>query len=186
MSGTEAEVAYYKWFKQHYKGIGDAQQSWIDTCVRTKKVKMVHGFTFFFPDCHMQGSGYITNSTNIMNAPVQHFATAEIIPIAVAYMWHAMKAMESYLVNTIHDSVIAELHPEEQQLFTDYSLHAFTTCVYYYLKEVYDVDFNVPLGIGVKIGEHWGTGEEVKCVPMSPYKMDGIDYSELITEWIND
>lgn len=185
-SGTEAEVAYYKWFNEHYNGIGDAQQSWIDTAVKTKKVKMIHGFTFFFPDCHMQSSGYVTNSTNIKNYPVQHFATAEIIPIAVAYMWHAMKTMESFLVNTIHDSVIAELHPDEHQQFTDYSLHAFTTLVYHYLQAVYGVEFNVPLGIGVKIGEHWGTGSEVKCVPLPPYEMLGIDYSQLITEWIED
>jgi len=184
-SGTEAEVSYYKWFNEHYVGIGDAQQGWIDEALKTKKVKLVHGFTFFFPDCTMQGSGYVTNSTNIKNYPVQSFATAEIIPLAVTYMWHAMKSMESYLVNTIHDSVIAELHPDEHDTFTEYSLHAFTTCVYYYLKQVYGVEFNVPLGIGVKIGEHWGEGEEVKCVPMAPYLMDDIDYDELITEWVD-
>jgi DNA polymerase I-like protein with 3'-5' exonuclease and polymerase domains len=183
-TGTKAEVEYYKWFASHYSGIAKAQQRWIDGAQRTKEVKMIHGFTFFFPDCHMNQNGYVTNSTNIKNYPVQHFATAEIIPIAVVYMWHAMKEMESFLVNTIHDSVISEVHPDEHQQFTEYSLHAFTTCVYHYLKEVYGVEFNVPLGIGVKIGTpNWGTGDEVKCVPMPPYKMDGIDYTQLITEW---
>jgi len=187
MSGTDAEVKYYKWFNEHYSGIGKAQQGWIDTALRTKEVKMLHGFSFFFPDCHMQRSGYVTNSTNIKNYPVQHFATAEIIPIAVFYMWHAMRDMESFLVNTIHDSVISEVHPDEHEEFKEYSLHAFTTCVYHYLKEVYGVEFNVPLGIGVKLGEpHWGTGKEVKCVPLPPYEMEGIDYTELITEWIDD
>lgn len=186
MSGTKAEVAYYEWFASHYSGIAKAQQKWIDRCQRTKEVNMIHGFTFFFPECHMSSSGYVQNSTNIKNYPVQHFATAEIIPIAVVYMWHAMKYMESFLVNTIHDSVISEVHPDEHDLFREYSLHAFTTCVYFYLKEVYNVEFNVPLGIGVKIGEpHWGTGDEVKCVPLPPYDMDGIDYSQLITEWVD-
>lgn len=186
MSGTKAEVTYYQWFAKHYSGIAKAQQRWIDRCQRTKEVNMIHGFTFFFPECHMGHNGYVQNSTNIKNYPVQHFATAEIIPIAVVYMWHAMKNMESFLVNTIHDSVISEVHPDEHQQFRDYSLHAFTNCVYHYLKEVYGVEFNVPLGIGVKIGKtHWGTGDEVKCVPLPPYDMDGIDYSELITEWID-
>ena len=185
-SGTKAEVAYYTWFSAHYSGIAKAQQRWIDNAQRTKEVKMIHGFKFFFPECHMQSSGYVTNSTNIKNYPVQHFATAEIIPIAVVYMWHAMKDMESFLVNTIHDSVISEVHPDEHQMFTDYSLHAFTTCVYHYLKVVYGVEFNVPLGIGVKIGEpNWGTGHEVKCVPLPPYDMDGINYDQLITDWID-
>ena len=185
-TGTKGQMAYYKWFADHYSGIAKAQQGWIDRCIRTKEVNMIHGFTFFFPECHRTSSGYVQNSTNIKNYPVQHFATAEIIPIAVVYMWHAMKHMESFLVNTIHDSVISEVHPDEHQQFRDYSKHAFTTCVYHYLKQVYDVEFNVPLGIGVKIGEpSWGTGDEVKCVPLPPYDMEGIDYSELITEWID-
>ena len=182
-SGTKEQVRYYKWFANHYSGIADAQQGWIDKAMRTKEVEMIHGFKFFFPECTMQASGYVTSSTNIKNYPVQHFATAEIIPIAVVYMWHAMKSMESFLVNTIHDSVIAELHPDEHEQFQEYSLHAFTTLVYHYLKEVYGVEFNVPLGIGVKIGEHWGEGDEITCVPMAPYTMDDIDYTELITEW---
>jgi hypothetical protein len=70
MSGTKAEVAYYKWFASHYSGIAKAQQRWIDNAQRTKEVKMIHGFKFFFPDCHMQQSGYVTNSTNIKNYPV--------------------------------------------------------------------------------------------------------------------
>ena len=182
--GTKREMNYYKWFAEHYSGISTAQENWIARCERTKEVEMIHGFKFFFPDCHMSQSGYVSNSTNIKNYPVQHFATAEIIPIAVVYMWHAMKDMESFLVNTIHDSVISEVHPDEHQQFRDYSLHAFTTCVYHYLKEVYNVEFNVPLGIGVKIGEpNWGTGGEQTCVPKPPYDMDGIDYTQLITEW---
>ena len=186
MTGTEAEVAYYEWFTEHYSGIGEKQQEWIDECLRHKQFSIATGFTFFFPDCHMQHSGYVTNSTNIKNIPVQHLATAEIIPIAVTYLWHAMKTMESFIVNTIHDSAIAELHPDEHEQFEVYCLHAFTTLVYFYLKEVYGIEFNVPLGIGVKIGDHWGTGHERKCVPMAPYLMDGINYEELITEWVND
>jgi DNA polymerase I-like protein with 3'-5' exonuclease and polymerase domains len=184
-SGTDAEVAYYDWFKEHYSGIADAQQKWIDEALTRKRVTVVHGFRFFFPHCKMSNSGYVSNTTNIKNYPVQHFATAEIIPIAIVYQWHLMRQMKSFLVNTVHDSVISELHPEEHQEFRDVSLHAFTYLCYHYLKEVYDVEFNVPLGIGVKIGDNWGTGKELKCVPLPPYKMEGIDYAELITEWID-
>jgi DNA polymerase I-like protein with 3'-5' exonuclease and polymerase domains len=185
-SGTKAEVAYYDWFKEHYKGVGDTQQAWIDQALKTKKVRLIHGFTFFFPECKLSASGYVTGTTNICNYPVQHFATAEIIPIAVTYMWHLMKEMKSFLVNTIHDSAIAEVHPDEVDTFREYSKYSFTYLVYHYLKEVYDVEFNVPLGIGCKLGEHWGEGTELKCVPLPPYDMEGIDYSELITDWVED
>jgi len=125
-------------------------------------------------------------STNLFNYPVQPFATAEIIPVAIVYLWHMMLHLDSFLVNTVHDSVISELHPDEQDIFTEYSLYAFTTLVYFYLKEVYNVEFNVPLGIGVKIGDNWGTGHEQKCSPRPPYLMEGIDYSNLLTEWVDD
>jgi len=184
-SGTPEQVAYYEWFAKHYNGIAEAQQDWIDQALIHKRVKMIHGFRFFFPHCHMSQSGYVSNTTNIKNYPVQHFATAEIIPIAIVYIWHLMKDMESFLVNTVHDSVVGEIHPDEVDEYRECSKYAFTYLVYHYLKEVYDVEFNVPLGIGVKIGANWGKGEELKCVPLPPYRMEGIDYKQLITEWID-
>ena len=184
-SGTEAEVAYYEWFNKHYSGIADAQQKWIDEALTTGHVTVAHGFKFHFPHCSLGHNGYVSSSTNIKNYPVQHFATAEIIPIAIVYQWHLMRLMKSFLVNTVHDSVISELHPDEHDEFRLISLHSFTYLCYHYLKEVYDVEFNVPLGVGVKIGENWGKGHELKCVPLPPYRMKGIDYKELITDWID-
>ncbi len=185
-SGTEGEQAYYRWFSEHYTGIAEVQQQWLDQALTHKKVKLLHGFTFYFPYCRLTSSGYIEQSTNICNYPVQHFATAEIIPIAVVYLWHLMKAMQSFLVNTVHDSAIAELHPKEHKEFMECSKYAFTYLVYYYLKEVYNVEFNVPLGVSCKIGSNWGTGKELKCVPRSPYVMEGIDYTNLNTDWVED
>ena len=89
------------WFKEHYAGIRTQQQSWIDEAVRSKKVVLPHGFVFHFPNCKITGSGYVTDTTSICNFPVQHFATGEIIPIAVVYLWHLMRGMESFLVNTV-------------------------------------------------------------------------------------
>lgn len=185
-TGTPGQMAYYKWFAEHYTGISKAQQEWLDQALTTKKVRMLHGFTFYFPYCRLTPSGYIEQSTNICNYPVQHFATAEIIPIAVVYLWHLMKAMKSFLINTVHDSAIAELHPKEHKEFMECSKYAFTHLVYYYLKEVYNVEFNVPLGVSCKIGTNWGIGTELKCVPMSPYSMEGIDYTNLNTDWVED
>lgn len=182
-SGTEGEVAYYEWFKKHYVGISKTQQGWKDEAVVHKSVRMVHKFVFHYPDASMNSKGYVQGSTNIMNYPIQSFATAEIIPLAIVYLWHLMKEMESFINNTVHDSTITELHPDEEEEFKECALHAFTTLVYYYLKEVYDVEFNVPLGLGVKIGNHWGKGIEYVCSPLPPFLMDGVDYTDLQTDW---
>ena len=114
---------------------------------------------------------YITNTPSICNYPVQSYATADIIPIAVTKLWHEMKAreMKSFLVNTIHDSAISELHPDEDEEFKEVSFDAFTNYVYHYLHTVYHDDFTVPLGAEVKIGSHWSEGTEDSVSVEPPY-----------------
>ena len=67
--------------------------------------------------------------------------------------------MKSFLVNTVHDSVIAEIAPGEEETFTALCRRAFTSDVFAYLQGVYKVKFICPLGTEVKIGSHWGSGE---------------------------
>ncbi len=112
----------------------------------------------------MQRSGYVTNTSSICNYPVQSLATADIIPIALVYMWHRMKEhnVTSFIVNTIHDSIIMEVHPDEQEIIHDLGVDSFTYSVYNYLSSVYGIEFNVPLGIGSKFSEFWSEGEETK------------------------
>jgi DNA polymerase I-like protein with 3'-5' exonuclease and polymerase domains len=163
-SGTKAEQAYYTAFKKKYPGVAAAQDAWKGEVLRTKKLVTCSGLVFHWPDTKISSDGYISNSTAICNYPVQSLATAEIIPIAVVYMWHTMKVrgLRSFLVNTIHDSAIAEIHPEEVDVMREIGQDCFTTKVYHYLEVVYGIKFNVPLGTGFKAGSHWATGEEIK------------------------
>lgn len=160
-SGTDAEQEYYKAFQEKYKGIANAQKSWVQEVVRTKSLRLVSGLIAYWPDAKRQGSGWVTNTPQIYNLPVQSLATAEIIPIAVTKLWHDLKKhnMQSFLVNTVHDSAIAEIHPDEVLEFQDLSVRAFSDFVYKYLETVYNIQFNVPLGAGLKIGKHWGEAD---------------------------
>lgn len=171
-SGTKAEQEYYSAFKEKYPGITGAQQRWIDEVVVSKQLTTVTGFKFYWPDTTIQRSGYVTNTTSICNYPVQSFATADIIPIAVTYQWHRMKAqgLESFLVNTIHDSSIAEINPNEGELCEEIAVKAYTTDVYSYLDQVFGIDFNIQLGVGIKVSKNWGEGEEKKVTvePTNP------------------
>lgn len=99
------------------------------------------------------------------NYPVQALATAEIVPIAVVYLWHRLgdEGLDDKvrIVNLVHDSAPSEIHPDAQEDFKRLSKQAFTHDVYNYLDKVYGFQFDkVPLGIGLKIGEHWGEGPE--------------------------
>lgn len=162
LSGTDAEQEYYRAFQEKYKGIADTQKGWVNEVVRTKQLRLASGLIAYWPDAKRQGSGWVTNTPQIYNLPVQSLATAEIIPIAVTKLWHDLKRnnMESFLCNTVHDSAIAEVHPDEVLQFQDLAVRAFSGFVYKYLKTVYNIQFNVPLGAGLKIGYHWGEGDE--------------------------
>lgn len=158
-SGTKAEKEYYSAFKQKYNGVAQTQSAWRDEVLRNKELITITGLRFFWPDTEVTRTGYITNTSSIFNYPIQSFATADIIPIAVTYLWHHMRGMKSYLVNTIHDSAIAEISPDEVELFRDVSVKALTYDTYEYLWNVYKIQMNVPLGAGLKIGKRWSDAD---------------------------
>lgn len=162
-SGTKAQKAYYQAFREMYPGITSTQEEWIQHVVAHKELTIPSGLTFYWPDVRVEGS-YVTFTPSICNYPVQSYATADIIPIAVTMLWHQIKdkELQSFLINTIHDSAIAELHPDEEDIFRDVAFYAFTEYVYFYLNKVYDDKFTVPLGAELKVGEHWSEGQETK------------------------
>lgn len=157
-SGTDAEQAYYSAFKDKYKGIAKTQQKWIDEVLATKKLVTLTGLIYYWPDTKATRSGYVTNTTSICNYPVQFLATGEIIPISVICLWHEMKLreVESFICNTIHDSVILELNPEESGLIGELAHVAFTEQVYEYMKFIYNIELLPILAEEQKISDNWG------------------------------
>jgi DNA polymerase I-like protein with 3'-5' exonuclease and polymerase domains len=161
-SGTDAERTYYDAFKDKYSGVADAQQTWIQTVLRDKSLRTEWGLEYFWPDTRSTRSGYVTNTTSICNYPVQAFATAEIIPIALVCAWHRIGSagLRMFLVNTIHDSIIAELPKDEEEAFNELAVQCLIDDVYDILPKLYGISLSVPLGAGVKCGTHWSVGEE--------------------------
>jgi len=175
-SGTELEQAYYKKFKDMYPGIKDAQEEWKTEALTTKQIRIPSGLIFYFPNCSMSRSGYINNTTEICNYPVQSYATADIIPIALVYLWHGMKqaGMRGFIVNTIHDSVISEIPQEEIDQYRELVNNAFTEAVYQYLSKVYNDNFTVPLAAGLKFASHWSEPD----TPEEEYSMEPPEANE--------
>ncbi|MEK0325175.1 MAG: hypothetical protein QQN63_05670 [Nitrosopumilus sp.] len=105
-------------------------------------------------------SGWINVTASVYNYPIQALATAEIIPIAIRAFWDRIHAegLDKFILplNTIHDSIVCEVHKHHIEDWKEIALQAFTTDVYEYLAEVYDMEFNiVPLGVGLAWGSHW-------------------------------
>lgn len=156
-SGTEAQMKYYAAFKEKYPGVTGAQENWKREVLHTKQLRTASGLIFYWPDTKMSSSGYITNSTSICNYPVQMFATADIIPIGLVYLWHKLYLVnaKSFIVNTVHDSAIGEVHPDEEVLYGKLLKSSFVEDTYRYLKNVYNVDFNVELEADYEVKTHW-------------------------------
>lgn len=164
MSGTADERKYYRFFQQRYRSIFKTQTAWTYEVARNKKLVTETGLIFYWPDCKVQSDGYVTGKTQIFNYPVQSLATADIIPIGVVCCYYRMLAlgMDSFLVNTIHDSIIGEIAPGEDELFRRVVETSLTVDTFKYLNDCYRIRFTVPLGCESKVGTHWGTGEERK------------------------
>jgi DNA polymerase I-like protein with 3'-5' exonuclease and polymerase domains len=158
-SGTPEQQRYYAAFKDQYKGIADTQTRWVQSVLRDKSLVTEWGMRYYWPDTKLQASGYITNSTSIYNYPVQAFATAEIIPCAIVAAWHRMSGMQSFLVNTVHDSIIAELEPSESAAWHDIAQQCLIRDAYGLIEKLYGVRLTVPLGAGVMIGDRWSSSE---------------------------
>ena len=158
-SGTDLERKYYEAFAEKYHQIASTQRGWTHKVLNDKKLVTEYGLIFYWPDCRMTESGWIMYTTNIFNYPVQGFATAEIIPLALICAWHRMKDMESFLVNTVHDSIIAELHPDEVDLWHEVAKQCLIEDAYDLLEKLYNIRLTVPLGAGVMVGTHWASAE---------------------------
>jgi DNA polymerase I-like protein with 3'-5' exonuclease and polymerase domains len=158
-SGTPAQQRYYAAFKEKYAGVAGAQVGWTQEVLDRKFLTTEWGMRYYWPDTYMTQSGYIKNTTSIYNYPVQAFATAEIIPCAIVAAWHRMKDMKGFLVNTVHDSIIAELPPEEIDTWHEIARQCLIHDAYNMIRKLYSVRLTVPLGAGVMIGSHWANKE---------------------------
>ena len=159
MRGTEQQERYYKWFRKQFPDLAETQTGWTLEVLANDTLRMPWGMQWYWPNTRQSKSGYIDNTPSIYNYPVQSLATAEIIPIAAVYLWYLCEsaAQGIHIFNTVHDSVIASIPNEETiPLWQEMSIQAFTKHVYNYLEKVYGMKFNVPLGVGVTVGEHWG------------------------------
>ena len=162
-SGTPREQEYYQFFKDKHPGITAVQEDWVDTVYRTKKLRVASGLIFYWEDCRLNKYGKLIRpdgrpaDQSICNYPVQSLATAEIVPVGVVFLYHYMKAakMQSFLVNTVHDSAIGEIHPNEGELFKLLAVQSMEKEVITYLEQVYNMQFNTPLEAEVELRSHW-------------------------------
>ena len=151
---TKAEAAYYEHFNSKYKGVAAWHSRLAKEAIETQKITTPSGREFSFPNVVRKASGRVSHFTQIKNYPVQSFATADIVPVALLHIEYLLKDMKSCIVNSVHDSIVIDIHPDEEaqvisviQDTNDRLLELITIR--------WGVEFNVPLLLEAKIGPNW-------------------------------
>ena len=165
---TKAQKAYAIAFKKKYNGIAGTQEGWTHEVLNTGQLVLPWGMRFYWPGTKMGRTGYIDNTTSIFNYPVQSFATAEIIPIALVYFWHRTRNLRVTIFNTIHDSIVSRVNKDDIDEAVELSKQCLTYDVYEHLRNVYKYEFSIPLGVGCKWEKNWGTSKQEHVWSVSP------------------
>ena len=151
---TSAEAEYYTHFTEKYKGIGVWHSRLAKEAINTGCITTPSGRQFAFPDVVRKASGRVSHFTQIKNYPVQSFATADIVPIALLFIDNQLAYAKSCIVNTVHDSIVIDVHPHEERLVmqaiqkTNEELPAL-------IAGRWGITFNVPLLLEAKMGPNW-------------------------------
>ena len=161
MMGKKKEKEYYEKFLEKYKDIANWHLDLQERAYKTNIVRLPSGREYYFPNVYKRpnrynGSYTYSNATNIKNYPVQGFATADIVPIACINVWELLRDrnMKSLIINTVHDSVILDMHPEEIQDVVDVVKTGFKNVKDSVLIR-YNCELNVPLDFEIKKGVNW-------------------------------
>ena len=157
---TPAEARYYEHFTEKYKGIARWHRELAKEVLSTNKITTPSGRQFAFKGIKRRRDGSITNFTAVKNYPVQSFATADIVPAVLLEIENRMKNLNSMLVNSVHDSVVIDVHPDEEQQVIDI-INNMNADLNGLIQERFGIIMNVPLLLEAKIGVNWLDQQEI-------------------------
>lgn len=170
--GTPEQMRWIEEFRRRYAGFYSYSEANVHRVLTDKVLALPWGMRYYWPHAKLGGGDYINCRTAVYNYPIQGFATAEIIPIAVAcFRQRVAEAEESgeiesgdiVILNTVHDSIICDISEAALESWKEIALSAFTLDVYAYLRNVYHYEFDrVPLGVGMNYGTHWADPENTE------------------------
>ena len=165
VSGTEDQKRYYNAFKEKYNNVTKWHERLQKDAVIKKYIELPSGRQYAFPKARWTEWGTATDRTAICNYPVQGFATADLLPTALVRLSRMMRTrnMLSVICNTVHDSIVLDVHPDEKEA----CINLLAGCMLAIPTETlnrYGFEYNMPVGIELKMGKNWLDLEEVLTV----------------------
>ena len=157
---SKAVAAYYEHFTKKYDGVAKWHKELGNEAMRFMKITNVSGRQYAFPDVTRRSNGSVTHFTMIKNYPVQGFATGDVVPVVLIEIEKNLQGMNSCVVNSVHDSVVIDVHPDE----TDQVIQVIKNMnngLNKLVEDAYGVTMNVPLLLEAKLGPNWLENEDV-------------------------
>ena len=157
---SKAVAAYYEHFTKKYDGVAKWHKELGNEAMRFMKITNVSGRQYAFPDVTRRSNGSVTHFTMIKNYPVQGFATGDVVPVVLIEIEKNLQGMHSCVVNSVHDSVVIDVHPDE----TDQVIQVIKNMnngLNKLVEDAYSVTMNVPLLLEAKLGPNWLENEDV-------------------------
>jgi len=151
---TPAQATYYKHFTEKYEGIALWHSKLAKEVISTRKITTPSGRQFSFPDVRRNSYGKVSHFTQIKNYPVQSFATADIVPLILINIENELVNLKSCIVNSVHDSIVIDIHPEEIQKVI-HVIKIVNSKMINLINSEFALEFNVPLLLEAKIGNNW-------------------------------
>jgi len=151
---SKAEASYYEHFNDKYPGIAAWHKKLGNEAIRLNKITNVSGRQYAFPDVVRRENGMPTHFTMIKNYPVQGFATGDVVPLVLIELEARLEKMQSCIVNTVHDSMVIDIHPNEKEYVLSI-INTLNEDLDKLIEEAYDIKMNVPLLLEAKIGPNW-------------------------------
>jgi len=143
-----------------YEGLAKWHRKLMDGVLEDGFVRIPSGREFAFPNAKRLRGGRITNATNVVNYPVQSFATADIVPLACIRAFRRWGDLKSRLILTVHDSIVVDVHPDEVEEVRDVLKEAMLGVKDDMISR-FGYDPVLPLDIEIESGPDWMSMSEI-------------------------
>lgn len=147
---------YFRQFFTIYSGLASYQKRLMDGVLLSGTVKTPSGRQYFWGNARRLHNGRITNATQVVNYPVQGFATGDLVPLACIRTLKRFReeSLASKLILTVHDSIVVDCFPGEEKKVATILQEAMCG-VPDEAKSRWNYSFAVPLDVELSIGKNW-------------------------------
>lgn len=153
---------YFQEFWNIYPEHAEWQYQMMDNVIQKGYIVTPSGREYMFPGTRRLKGRRTTNATNIVNYPVQGFATGDIVPLACIRLLRAFKErnLRSLCVLTVHDSLVVDVYPGELEQVKEAAIWAMTK-IEEEIESRWGYKMVLPMRMEMAVGPNWGDMETI-------------------------